>query len=550
MALRQAAMRCSKRSVALSYSQNRAADASSAFRLRAKDSDAHPSPLASCLATPPTRAFLAPASSSTFSSLAGEVASSSQAAHASCGHNHHHHFHGELSSSSASAAPAAGSSSEVAGTSALEQIPLRDPLVNPTFSAQKIPKDYVKKTLIPHLENQITTVSKALNELELANLATAYAKLPKGLRHPELVRELVERVKFRMDGFGAQEIVLILYPLYSMVGARDGELWRMFAERVEKEFILKELSVLNLLSILRVYEKLEASFGDEFEAFIATLQELLKAGIQHYDAIELHDILLTISFHHRQTKRDLQLLRLVLAEMDAKIQSLSLLNQLAVLQALIRMKVEHRELANLVASQIQDERQVHNMPPKFVAQTVWIFARLGRLSDVACTVGPLMEQHVNRFSVVDFARLAQALPAGSSVPLRVCKNLQGRLATMTTKEFCFFVCACVRLNLLPDQEGRIPYFSASQEDTEDLLSGSSALIASIDSAGLLDELFSFMAARESEFSREEIRRIILVLQGYEEDYGYLLERLPEGWTDVGESLDSMEDKQEGEEKTE
>lgn len=424
--------------------------------------------------------------------------------------------------------------------------------MNPTFTAQKIPKDYVKKTLIPHLEHQITVVAKALNELELANLAAAYAKLPPSLRHPELCRELVEKVKFRMNGFGAQEIVLILHPLYALVGDSDKELWCLFAERIEKEFILKELSVLNLVSVLRVYEKLEGAFGDEFGVFVATLQELLKTGIAQFDAIELHDMIVTLSLNHRETKRDLQLLRFALAEMDGKLHALSLLNQLSLLQALIRMKIEHRELANLVAAQLQDARKVHNIPPKFVAQTLWIFAKLGRLSDVACTMGPLMEQHINRFSVVDFARLAQALPAGSSVPLRVCKNLQERLSSMNVKDFCFFLCACVRLNLLPDQHGRIPYFANASDDenAQGLLAGNStSLVATINAAGLRDALLSFMHARESEFRCEEIRRVVLVLQGYSEDYGYLLEKLPENWSDIDESLDTMTDRADAAPKT-
>ncbi|KFG48887.1 hypothetical protein TGP89_249690 [Toxoplasma gondii p89] len=468
-------------------------------------------------------------------------------------------FFSSVSSVRVSSAAACGGSdvasssphgSSVTTSSAIEQAPLRDPLVNPSFTAQKIPKDYVKKTLIPHLENQIAVVAKALNELELANLAAAYSKLPPALRHPELCRELAEKVKFRMNGFGAQEIVLALHPLFSLVGDSDKELWRLFAERIEKEFILRELSVLNLVSVLRVFEKLEGAFGDEFAAFVATLQDLLKAGISQFDAIELHDTLVALSMNHRETKRDLQLVRFALAEMDKKVHALSLLNQLSLLQALVRLKIEHRELTDLVASQLQDGRKIRNMPPKFVAQTVWVFAKLGRLADVACTVGPLMEHHIKRFSVVDFARLAQALPAGSSVPLRVCRSLQERLASMSVKEFCFFLCACVRLNILPDQHGRIPYFSnAADEDAQDLLAGnSSALIATIDAAGLLESLVSFMNAKESEFRCEDIRRVVLVLQGYAADYGYLLQQLPEGWKDIEENLDTMAERQETSEK--
>ncbi|PHJ23984.1 hypothetical protein CSUI_002161 [Cystoisospora suis] len=402
-------------------------------------------------------------------------------------------------------------------------------------------------------------MSKALNELELANLANAYAKLPVSLRHNEISQELSERMKYRMNGFGAKEIVLSLYPMYILVGEKDVELWRLFAERLEKEGIMKDLSVLNILSILRVYEKLEerSMNGDEFRPFIDLMKDIFVTGIQGYDAIELHDIVCTLSCYHRQTRRDIHLLSLILPYLDKKLHLLSLLHQISLLKALVKMKFYHVSLVHSLLLQLQDRKKIERMPPKYIALTLWIFARLGRLSDISYSMVPLMERNLKKFSCTDFARLAQALPPGSSILLAICENLRQSLPVMKPRDFCFFLCACVRLELLPNHEDKIPYMeSYLQQQEEERGSGgensvsstlpslySDSLLVSFDGVGLRESILKYLHDNSESFSREDIRRVVLTLEGFKEDYGYILEeRLPGNWADIGDSLDTLNER--------
>lgn len=72
---------------------------------------------------------------------------------------------------------------------------------------------------------------------------------------------------------------------------------------------------------------------------------------------------------------------------------------------------------------------------------------------------------------------------------------------------------------------------------------SKSILVSFDGVGLRESLLKYIHEHADSFSRDEIRRIVLVFEGFKEDYGYLLERLPENWTDIGESLDMLNERE-------
>lgn len=57
---------------------------------------------------------------------------------------------------------------------------------------------------------------------------------------------------------------------------------------------------------------------------------------------------------------------------------------------------------------------------------------------------------------------------GSPVLLAVCKNLRESLPAMKPRDFCFFLSGCVRLELLPNYEDKIPYMEEYLQEEEEV----------------------------------------------------------------------------------
>jgi len=213
---------------------------------------------------------------------------------------------------------------------------------NAVVLSKRIPDDFVRDTLRPHLEAQILESVHIYIPGELVKIAQAYANLSD--RAPNLCQKLVDTIKYRMSSFEHMEIVDCISPVYR-IAPHDDELYDVMAERIEQ--LLDEFNALNLVAIIRIYNKRKLKNFKLIDRVLPILKNLLAK----YDDAELCEMLLSIGASGDGVK-DMDILLVLLPEILTRYTSIPLAEHVNNLWALSKMKILHTPYLERVANAI------------------------------------------------------------------------------------------------------------------------------------------------------------------------------------------------------
>mmetsp|Transcript_47267 Transcript_47267/g.86797 ORF Transcript_47267/g.86797 Transcript_47267/m.86797 type:complete len:471 (+) Transcript_47267:54-1466(+) len=364
--------------------------------------------------------------------------------------------------------------------------------------SKRASKDYIENTLRPHLESQLLDGIQAYTPAELVQIARAYSKHEP--RQYNLCVKLADTVIFRIKGFEAVDIVDILQAMYIMTPGVE-YLW----EELEKRSlaVLDQFTALNLMGVVRIFNKLPSTHPEFMAVVMPRLKELLK----DYEAVELHDMLVSMG-QAIDAQQDMDILGLVVPEIERRFSELSLLHSINVVWALTQLKVIHPPLLTRVAHDISNEKKIKDVTPNFIARIVWIYRRCDHWSLVSETMLPLVKAAASEYKPGDFARLAQALPDERASLERIANALLPGLEDMGRKEFSLFLLGCVHGMLLeidpkaPEEEGT-----------------------------LVNKCLEYMRQEQDNFQREEVERVATLL-AYSSAYKHVLDHLPPSWKPI------------------
>lgn len=362
---------------------------------------------------------------------------------------------------------------------------------NAVVLSKRVPEDFLKDTLKPHLESQILESIHIYLPGELVKIAQAYAKIRD--RAPNLTQKLVDTIKYRMSSFEHMDIVDCVAPIYRIC-PDDDELYDVMAERIEQ--LLDEFNALNLVAIIRIFNKRRQKNFKLLHRVLPIIKNLL----EKYDDAELCEMLLSIGASGDGVK-DMDILLVLLPELLKRYESIPLVEHLNCLWALAKLKVLHRPYLERVAKDIANPKIGPDLPPKYLCRITWVYRKCGCFELVRDTLMPLIRDSKNDFSASDFARLSQAMPPDTDVLKEVQSTLRIQIPEMGRKEVVYLVLGSIHLGNLEVEQA---------EGT------------------LLSEVMKVIRDEQDNFRPEEVERIALVLRTSEK-YCHLLDELPPSW---------------------
>jgi len=363
---------------------------------------------------------------------------------------------------------------------------------NAVVMSKRIPDNFIKDTLKPHLEAQILEAIHIYVPGELVKIVQAYVKIQD--RAPNLTKKLVDTVVYRMSSFDPIDIIDILIPIYRIAPDED-ELYDAMAERIEQ--VLDDFNALNLVAIIRVYNKRKTKNFKLLDKVLPILKKLLS----NYDDAELCEMLLSIGTSGDGVK-DMDILIVLLPEILKRYDSIPLIEHLNNVYALTKLKVIHAQYLQRVAKDMADPQVGPDLPTKFICRTVWIYRRCNQFNLVKDTLMPLIRDSKQDFSCADFARLAQAMPSEDNGVLKeVQDSLRQSLQDMGRQELIFFLLGSIHLENLERFE---------------------------EPGSLLSEIMTVIRDEEDNFRAEEVEHITIALRTSKK-YMHLLDILPPSW---------------------
>jgi hypothetical protein len=370
--------------------------------------------------------------------------------------------------------------------------------------SKRLPEDFVENTLKPHLESQLLSNIHVYTPAELVKIARAYSKQD-GTQYV-LSTKLADTVRFRIDGFEAVDIVDIIGALWVLVPG-DDELFECLETRILQK--LDDFSALNLMGLIRIFNKRTSKHFD----FLAQVVPKLKTLLADYEALELSEMLVSMA-QSPEAQADMDILMTLVPEVERRYKEVSLVHAINNVWALTQLKVVHPRLLDLVAADLANEKKSRELPPSFMARIVWVYRRCNAWDKVSAVMLPLIKSAAAEFKCGEFARIAQAVPEEEALLRRICDVLSLSMADMGRKDFMFFFLGCVHGELL--------------ETSTQAIKDSSSLVA---------QCFAYVSDEQDNFKREEVQRIIYLLQ-HAPKYKHLLDDLPASWnTTKEETLD-------------
>eukprot|EP00397_Hematodinium_sp_SG-2012_P027109 GEMP01028463.1.p1 GENE.GEMP01028463.1~~GEMP01028463.1.p1 ORF type:complete len:417 (+),score=40.78 GEMP01028463.1:183-1433(+) len=363
---------------------------------------------------------------------------------------------------------------------------------NAVVLSKRVPEDFIKDTLKPHLESQILESIHIYVPAELVKISQAYVKIRD--RPANLTQKLCDTVKYRMSSFDPIDIIDCLAPLYR-INPDDDELYDVMAERIEQ--LLNEFNALNLVAIIRVYNKRKQK---NFKLLHRALP-ILKNLLAKYDDAELCEMLLSIGASGDGVK-DMDIMLVLLPEILKRSESIPLVEHLNNLWALSKLKLLHRPYLERVAKELENPKIGPDLPPKYLCRITWVYRKCGCFDLVSDTLMPLIRDSKNDFSTSEFARLSQAMPPSNNDVLKeVQSTLRMQIPEMGRQELVYLMLGSIHLGNLEVKE------------TE---------------GALLSEIMKVIREEQDNFRPEEVERIAIMLRTSEK-YSHLLDSLPTSW---------------------
>lgn len=362
--------------------------------------------------------------------------------------------------------------------------------------SKRLPEDFVENTLKPHLESQLLSNIHAYTPAELAKIARAYSKQD-GIQYA-LCKKLVDTVKWRIDGFEAVDIIDIMSSMWAMAPG-DDELFQVIEQRIIKK--LEDFSALNLMGLIRIFNKRASKHHD----FLSTVLPRLRKLLEDYEALELSDILVSMA-QSPEASADMDILFTLVPEIERRYSEVSLVHSINNIWALTQLKVVHTRLLDQVAADLSNTKKSQDLTPAYMARITWVYRRCNVWDKVSAVILPLLKSAAAEFRCGEFARLAQALPEEQALLHRIGGVLRQSIDEMGRKDFMFFFLGCVHGEIL-------------EPASKDLK----------DPDALVSQCLNYVFEEQDNFKREEVQRIIFLLQ-HAKNYSHLLDALPVSWS--------------------
>jgi len=361
--------------------------------------------------------------------------------------------------------------------------------------SKRLPEDFVENTLKPHLESQLLSNIHAYTPAELVKIGRAYSKQT-NIQRP-LCQKLVDTVKFRINGFEAVDIVDMMSSLWTMAPG-DDELFEVLEQRILAK--LEDFSALNLMGLIRIFNKRASKHHDFLSVVLPRLRKLL----EDYEALELSDMLFSMA-KSPEAAADMDILMTLVPEVERRYSEVSLVHSINNVWALTQLKVVHTRMLDRVAADLCNPKKSKDLTPAYMARSTWVYRRCNNWDKVSAVLLPLLKSAAAEFRCGEFARLAQAIPEEEALLRRISDVLRQGIDEMGRKDFMFFFLGCVHGEIL----------EPSYNDTKD-------------PAALVAQCMKYIFDEQDNFKREEVQRIIFLLQ-HAKTYNYLLDELPVSW---------------------
>merc|ERR1719201_277188 len=162
-------------------------------------------------------------------------------------------------------------------------------------------------------------------------------------------------------------------------------------------------------------------------------------------------------------------------------------------------------MPDLVAADLNNPKKSQDLTPAYMARCTWVYRRCNQWDKVSGVMLPLIKAAAAEFRCGEFARLAQALPEEEAMLRRICDVLRLTIDDMGRKDFMFFFLGVVHGDLLE------PDYKAVKDATS-----------------LVAQCLAYVFEEQDNFKREEVQRIIYLLQ-HAQKYQHLLDELPASW---------------------
>jgi len=374
--------------------------------------------------------------------------------------------------------------------------------------SKRLPKDFVENTLLPHLESQLLDNIHVYTPAELAQISRTYSK--QEVRQRVLCEKLSETVKNRMPAFEAIDIMDILGAMWVMVPG-DDELFEMMEQRILQK--IDDFTALNMMGIIRIFNKRASKHHDLLSKIIPRLSELLG----NYEGIELSEMLMSIA-QASEAAADMDILMILVPAIERRYAEVSLVHSINNVWALTQLKMRHERLLERVATDLNNPKKSKDLTPNYMARIAWIYRRCNAWDMVAESLLPLIRSSAAEFRCGEFARLAQALPEERMLLSNIADLLQTTMAEMGRKDFLLFLLGCVHGELL-----------------EELKPGG-------DLGPLTAACLNYARDEQDNFKRDEVQKIVYLLH-HSSKYQSLLGELPASWaTTKEETIDFIKAK--------
>ncbi|BAM41933.1 conserved hypothetical protein [Theileria orientalis strain Shintoku] len=119
-----------------------------------------------------------------------------------------------------------------------------------------IPKNFIKETLLPHLEHNVAYNCMKFPPEVVLQIGIAYSKLPHFIRQRSIEDALIESFRYRMVDYTAVDCIQLLNTCFQLQGVRSIAVYDDIISRLEVPHVFNSINSLNRLGICRSVAKI------------------------------------------------------------------------------------------------------------------------------------------------------------------------------------------------------------------------------------------------------------------------------------------------------
>ncbi|UKJ89826.1 hypothetical protein MACJ_003080 [Theileria orientalis] len=119
-----------------------------------------------------------------------------------------------------------------------------------------IPKNFIKETLLPHLEHNVAYNCMKFPPEVVLQIGIAYSKLPHFIRQRSIEDALIESFRYRMVDYTAVDCIQLLNTCFQLQGLRSIAVYDDIISRLEVPHVFNSINSLNRLGICRSVAKI------------------------------------------------------------------------------------------------------------------------------------------------------------------------------------------------------------------------------------------------------------------------------------------------------